>query len=322
MALLERHSKVTVVFISRCVSAEDTTQYFDKMPYWTAMPHEAAAGQRGAGLFKNFELTTVPALVLLEGKGNVICWDARTHFIADPTGIIFPWATKAEPPARSPTVKFARESLRAPRATLVPPLSLPPAPLKQSGASLSLQSPDRGLPPRFTGNGLATTWHDRVTVDKEVTDGKLRGGKVLMAQASPRRVAAVLDNRPQVPAGVHARARSRRVAKCKDPPDIVGPGRSPPKPNRVATRSMPAICPSAMKKDAENKRNQYDWSCVPECLRRHKPESIPQGEQKLLMQPQPLADVHPFTPTLKKWRHGIPVDCGPDLDWDVITAAV
>jgi hypothetical protein len=40
------------------------------------------------------------------------------------------------------------------------------------------------------------------------------------------------------------------------------------------------------------------------------------------MHPQPLAEVHPFTPTLKEWRHGIPVDCGPDWDWDIIAAAV
>jgi hypothetical protein len=31
-----------------------------------------------------------------------------------------------------------------------------------------------------------------------------------------------------------------------------------------------------------------------------------------LMQPQPLAEVHPFTPTLKGWRHGIDMDYGPD----------
>jgi hypothetical protein len=35
-----------------------------------------------------------------------------------------------------------------------------------------------------------------------------------------------------------------------------------------------------------------------------------------------LADVHPFTPTLKEWRHGIEVDCGPNWNWDVIEAAV
>ena len=40
------------------------------------------------------------------------------------------------------------------------------------------------------------------------------------------------------------------------------------------------------------------------------------------MQPQPLANVHPFTLTLKEWRHGIEVDCGPDWAWDVIEATV
>ena len=80
------------------------------MPYWMAMPHEVAAGHRGAGLFKKFDLTTIPALVLLDGKGDLICRDARTRLKADPTGINFPWVTTAEPPERSPKVKFARES--------------------------------------------------------------------------------------------------------------------------------------------------------------------------------------------------------------------
>jgi hypothetical protein len=40
------------------------------------------------------------------------------------------------------------------------------------------------------------------------------------------------------------------------------------------------------------------------------------------MQPQPLANVHPFTLTLKEWRHKIEVDCGPNCAWDVIEAAV
>ena len=129
MALLGRHSNATVVFISRCASAEDTEQYFDKMPYWMAMPHEVATGQCGAGLFAKFDLATIPALVLLDGNGNLICRDACIRLKADPTGINFLWATAAELPARSLQVKFARDSLRAPRAALVPPLSLPPAPL-------------------------------------------------------------------------------------------------------------------------------------------------------------------------------------------------
>jgi hypothetical protein len=47
-----------------------------------------------------------------------------------------------------------------------------------------------------------------------------------------------------------------------------------------------------------------------------------EGKPTSLMQPQPLAKVHPFTSTLKEWRHGIEVDCGPDWKWDVIEAAV
>ena len=176
MALLGWRSDATVVFISRCASAEDTKQYFGKMPYWMAMPHEAAAGQRGAGLSAKFDLATIPALLLLDGNGNLICQDPCICLIADPTGINFPWATTVEPPARSPQVKFAQESSRAPRAALVPPLSLPPAPLKQPGASLSHQPLDRGPPPHFAGNGLDSTWHDRVIIDKDVTDGTQRGG--------------------------------------------------------------------------------------------------------------------------------------------------
>jgi hypothetical protein len=40
------------------------------------------------------------------------------------------------------------------------------------------------------------------------------------------------------------------------------------------------------------------------------------------MQPQHLSAVHPFTPTLNKWRHGIEVDCGPDWSWEVEEAAI
>ncbi len=40
------------------------------------------------------------------------------------------------------------------------------------------------------------------------------------------------------------------------------------------------------------------------------------------MLPQPLSVVHPFTPTLNKWRHGIEVDCSPDWSWEVVEAAV
>jgi hypothetical protein len=48
----------------------------------------------------------------------------------------------------------------------------------------------------------------------------------------------------------------------------------------------------------------------------------PEGKPTSLMQPQPLAAVHLFAPTLNEWKHGIQVDCGPGWTWGVIEAAV
>jgi len=46
------------------------------------------------------------------------------------------------------------------------------------------------------------------------------------------------------------------------------------------------------------------------------------GEHNSLMQPQPLADVHPFATTLHEWKNGIKVDCGPVWKWEDCEAAV
>jgi len=40
------------------------------------------------------------------------------------------------------------------------------------------------------------------------------------------------------------------------------------------------------------------------------------------MQPQPLADIHPFSKTLHYWQQGIQVDCGPNWTWEACKAAV
>ncbi len=86
---------------------------------------------------------------------------------------------------------------------------------------------------------------------------------------------------------VHARARIQAAQRKLDPPNIVAAKLPPDKPNlRFAL------------------------------------DTIPQGKLTLLMQPQPLAEMHPFAPTLRKWQQGIPVDCGLDWDWSVIEAAV
>ncbi len=88
-------------------------------------------------------------------------------------------------------------------------------------------------------------------------------------------------------ADVHARMRNWVVQQKLDPPNIVA---------------------AELPLDKQNLR--------------FAPETIPQGELTSLMQPQPLAEVHPFAPTLWKWQQGIPIDCGLDWDRSVIEAAV
>lgn len=52
------------------------------------------------------------------------------------------------------------------------------------------------------------------------------------------------------------------------------------------------------------------------------PAALLQGKPRSLMQVQPLAEVHPFAPTLREWEQGIKVDCGEDWDWSVVEEAV
>jgi hypothetical protein len=46
------------------------------------------------------------------------------------------------------------------------------------------------------------------------------------------------------------------------------------------------------------------------------------NNKRSLMQPQPLADGHPFVETLRRWQEGINVDCGQDWSWESVETAV
>ncbi len=162
-------------------------------------------------------------------------------------------------------------------------------------------------------------WHDRVVIDQDLAQRAVERERVIRAPAVP---ADIGNNIRQAPAGIHARARTRRDVKRKSPPDIVDAGRPPKDPNRVATRVVPTIYPEAVKMVCDREQSQNNSSFVPSILAKPTPAKSSQGEHTSLMHPQPLAKVHPFTSTLKEWRHGIPVDCSSDWKWDVITAAV
>ena len=47
-----------------------------------------------------------------------------------------------------------------------------------------------------------------------------------------------------------------------------------------------------------------------------------QAQGKRLMAPAACVNFHSFAPTLQQWEHGVPVDCGPDWEWETIEAAV
>jgi thiol-disulfide isomerase/thioredoxin len=93
-----------VVLVSRCIDARATKHYFSAMP-WTAMTHDEASGKKSLDLLNKFGIPTIPALVLLDGEGAVLCQDAHERLREDPTGQHFPWQ---DPPAglRLPQVGF------------------------------------------------------------------------------------------------------------------------------------------------------------------------------------------------------------------------
>jgi len=67
---------------------------------------------------------------------------------------------------------------------------------------------------------------------------------------------------------------------------------------------------------AEMADDMSDWSVDSE------DENDDEGKPTSLMQPQHLAEVHPFVEVLHKWKEGIEVDCGDDWEWATIEEAV
>jgi len=82
-----------IVLVSRCRDARATEHYFTNMP-WAAMAHASATGRQGLALMDKYGVTTIPALVLIDGEGALICNNGQNHLQADPTGRDFPWPSR------------------------------------------------------------------------------------------------------------------------------------------------------------------------------------------------------------------------------------
>ncbi len=94
--------RLEIVLVSRCREAKATKYYGLGMP-WLSMYHDAngevGMKTRTSELMAKFGITAIPALVLLDECGQVICADGRGRCGADPEGLSFPWR---EQPNRGP----------------------------------------------------------------------------------------------------------------------------------------------------------------------------------------------------------------------------
>ncbi len=90
----QRAHRLEIVLVSRCREAKATKYYGLGMP-WISMYHDAnnkvGMNTRTLELMAKFGITAIPALVLLDERGRVICADGRGRCGADPEGLSFPW---------------------------------------------------------------------------------------------------------------------------------------------------------------------------------------------------------------------------------------
>ncbi len=86
--------RLEIVLVSQCQEAKATKYYGLGMP-WLSMCHDAneevGMKTRTSELMAKFGITAIPALVLLDERGQVICADERGRCGADPEGLSFPW---------------------------------------------------------------------------------------------------------------------------------------------------------------------------------------------------------------------------------------
>jgi hypothetical protein len=86
--------RLEIVLVSHCREAK-ATKYYGLGMQWLAMYHDAdnkvGMNTRTTALMVKFGVTTIPALILLDERGQVICMEGRGWCVADPKGLAFPW---------------------------------------------------------------------------------------------------------------------------------------------------------------------------------------------------------------------------------------
>jgi hypothetical protein len=112
--------QLEVVLISRCREAKATKDYSLMMPWvliWHNANNEVGMKACTTALMEKFNVSTIPALVLLDKGGHVICPEACGWVNADQKGTAFPWQEKAEAPMPGPGARAAKKMTCHPQSS-------------------------------------------------------------------------------------------------------------------------------------------------------------------------------------------------------------
>jgi hypothetical protein len=250
------------------------------MPFWPAMLHKSVMGYLGISLFQWFGLTTIPALVLLDRNGIGLCTNAQSRLVSDPGCVSFKWRASAHRQVGDlAVVNFDLPPAgAAASAQMLPPTT-----------QLTLLVPPHDRPPSFCTSDPLPIQPLLPAIDRGKQPSSC-GTNPEASQPPPQAVAQPFSGGGCRGVIMHMPQEGQM--------DLPAPLPLPGVHNRART--------------VRNTKQKATSDIVPLEQPPEKPNKIPQGKHTSLMQPQPLAEVHPFTPKLWEWHHGIPVDCGPN----------
>jgi hypothetical protein len=254
---------------------------------WAAMLHADATGARGLALRDRFAITTIPALVLLDGEGAVLCRNVHERLRDDPLGQHFPWeGTPAA--ARTPRVDFNLVAHSRPDAAHAwePPFR----DRRASPPPFGTVRPDPGPGPGDQGSSRQRRQSHR----RGRGNTPLVGSHVGAADGFRVGLRVVQEPVPQPAPRVSptpAPTASTPTQKTMTSKDVPRP-RPPPKPG---ARPSPSIASRAGHALAATAAASHNMDFVPRHLAAARSD-FSQGKPTSLMQPQPLSAVHPFTP--------------------------
>ncbi len=106
-----------VILVLRCRMAATTEHLFLTMP-WPSIPHIDLVGPRGDSLMSLYGITTLPALVLLDGTGMVVCQDGRAKVVNGQAG---QGSTPTDPRQPVPDCDLPAAARQRPTGVHLPP---------------------------------------------------------------------------------------------------------------------------------------------------------------------------------------------------------